>query len=263
MLFSFVIPTYNRSSKVTRAIDSVISQPNWDNLSEIIVVNDGSTDNTEEILQPYLDKKQIILIRHSTNQGVAAAKNTGILNSRNSYVILLDSDDLLILNGLKYLKNLVLNNNWDLIFCGTKVLNSNKLMYDLNFKGLKTYHDLLKTAVGEYLPVAKTTVLQNNLLYNLRGYESITWLGIAKKGYQLYFDNEPVRLYDDEGDDRLSNRINAVKNAKKMRDGYALYLKEFGFDLKNLNYTEYLKMNVKLLCYYIMSFSLKMITKTN
>lgn len=256
MLFSFVIPTYNRSAKVVRAIDSVISQPNWSNLSEIIVVNDGSTDDTEKILQPYLQKKQIRLVQHEKNKGVAAAKNTGILNSQNSYVVLLDSDDLLAKNGLSYLQSLVLQNNCDLFFCGTRVLNSNKLMYDLNFKGIKTYHDLLKTAVGEYLPVAKTMVIQKNLLHNLRGYESITWLGLAKQGYQIYFDNEPIRLYDDDGEDRLSNRFNGIKNAMKMRDGYAFFLQEFGLDLKNLNYTEYLKMNAKLLCYYMMSFSM-------
>ena len=255
MLFSFVIPTYNRSLKVARAIDSVINQPDWSNISEIIVVNDGSTDDTDKRLKPYLKNKQIHLVRHAKNQGVAAAKNTGILNSRNRYVVLLDSDDLLANNGLHYLQSLVMQNNCDLFFCGTRVLNSNRLMYDLNFKGVKTYRDLLKNRIGEYLPVGKTSIMQENLLYNLRGYESITWLRLARKGYQIYFDNEPIRLYDEEGEDRLSHRLNGVKNALKMREGYALYLKEFGIDLKNINYTEYFKMNVKLLCYYMMSLS--------
>ncbi|HTN21387.1 MAG TPA: glycosyltransferase family 2 protein [Pelobium sp.] len=253
MLFSFVIPTYNRSSKVIRAIDSIINQPGWANSSEIIVVNDGSTDDTEDKLQPYLDKKQICLIRHVTNQGVATAKNTGILNAKNKYVVLLDSDDLLAKSGLNHLKNLILQNDYDLVFCGTRVLNSNRLMYDVDFKGVKTYHELLKTAVGEYLPIAKTSVIQKNLLHNLRGYESITWLGLAKQGYQVYFDNEPIRLYDDGGEDRLSYRFNGLKNAVKMRDGYAFYLKEFGIDLKSLNFSAYFKLNVKLLCYFIMS----------
>ncbi len=253
MLFSFVIPTYNRSLKVVRAIDSVIHQPGWHNLSEIVVVDDGSTDNTENILQPYINNKQITLVKHPRNLGVAAAKNTGILNAKNRYVVLLDSDDLLVKNGLMHLQNLVSQHNSDMFFCGTQVLNSNKLMYDLNFKGTKTYRDLLTTAVGEYLPIGKTSVLQRNLLHNLRGYESITWIGLAKQGYQIYFDNEPIRLYDEEGGDRLSNRFNGIKNATKMRDGYAFYLKEFGPDLKSLNYAEYLKMNFKLFCYYMMS----------
>ena len=256
MLFSFVIPTYNRSSKIVRAIDSIIVQGNWERLSEIIVVDDGSTDGTALKLKPYIEKGQIRFIQHAKNLGVAAAKNTGILNSGNKYVVLLDSDDLLIENGLHYLENLVLQNRSDLFFCGTKVLNSDRLMYDLNFQGLKSYHDLLRASVGEYLPVAKTSIMKQNLLHNLRGYESITWLGLAKKGYQLYFDNEPIRLYDKEGDDRLSNRFNGIRNASKMKDGYTLYLKEFGLDLKSWNYIEYLKMHIKLFCYDMMSLSL-------
>ena len=97
-------------------------------------------------------------------------------------------------------------------------------------------------------------MMKNNLLRNLRGYESVTWLSLAKKGYLLYFDNLPIRLYDNDGEDRISNRFNGVRNSVHMKDGYALYLKEFGFDLKYLNYTEYLKINFKLLCYNVMSF---------
>jgi len=213
MLFSFVIPTYNRSQKVSRAIDSILNQPDWTNSAEIIVVNDGSTDDTASVLQKYLINKQIRLINHIGNKGVAIAKNTGITNARNQFVVLLDSDDLLDKNGLSYLKRLVLKNNCDLFFCGTKILNSNKIMYDPGFSGLKSYYDLLRTSVGEYLPVCKTQLIQNNLLNNLRGYESITWLTLAKKGYKLFFDNEPIRLYDNDGDDRLSNRFNGIKNA--------------------------------------------------
>lgn len=254
MLFSFVIPSYNRSKKVRRAIDSIINQPNWSDSSEIIVVDDGSTDNTEIVLHKYLVRNQIKLIKHSHNQGVALAKNTGIENARNDYVVLLDSDDVLDINGLDYLKKLVLSKDYDLFFCGTRIMNSHKLMYDPNFIGDKTYYDLLKTPVGEYLPVGKTELLKNNSLSNLRGYESITWLNLAKKGHSLYFDSEPIRLYDNHGDDRISNRVNGLKNSVKMRDGYMLYLKEFGIDLKNHNYKEYFKIKVKLSCYYIISF---------
>ncbi len=254
MLFSFVIPTYNRSDKVIRAINSILSQPSWEDTSEIIIVDDGSTDYTDIALQKYIKNPLIKLIKHPYNKGVAMAKNTGIINAQNDFVVLLDSDDLLDKNGLTHLKNLVQNNNCDIFFCGTRVLNQSKLMYNPNFKGKKSYYDLLTNTVGEYLPVCRTQVLRNNLLKNLRGYESLTWLSLAKKGYQIYFDNEPIRLYDNEGDDRISNRYNGIKNSLKMKDGYALYLKEFGIDLKYLNYTEYLKINFKLMCYYLMSF---------
>lgn len=249
MLFSFVIPTYNRSEKVKRAIDSVLVQPNWSECSEIIIVDDGSTDDTINSLKYYLKHDQIRLIQHDTNGGVAKAKNTGISNSVNKYVVLLDSDDLLIDGGLAYLKNLVLNKDYDLFFCGTKALAGNKLLYDPEFNGTKTYSDLLITPVGEYLPIGRTKLMKDNLLSNLRGYESITWLNLAKNGSKIYFDREAIRLYDEDGSDRLSNRFNGIKHSTKMRDGYRLYLKEFGTDLKKYNYKEYLKIRFKLSCY--------------
>ena len=110
MLFSFVIPTYNRSEKVRRAIDSILVQKNWSDCSEIIIVDDGSTDDTERSLQKYLKYDQIKLIKHDVNCGVAQAKNTGIEHAQNKYAVLLDSDDLLKDGGLAHLKNLVLNN---------------------------------------------------------------------------------------------------------------------------------------------------------
>jgi len=254
MLFSFVIPTYNRALKVSRAIDSVLNQPDWALTSEIVVVDDGSTDNTETLLQKYIDKNQLRFIKHSANQGVANAKNTGILNAKNEYVVLLDSDDLLEINGLNHLKKIISDKRYDIVFCGTKVLNRNTLLYDPTFWGVKSYTDMLVNPVGEYLPVCKTQVMQKNLLRNLRGYESITWLSIAKGGAEIYYDTEPLVLVDDQGDDRISVRLSAMKSSAQMTEGYSLYLKEFGADLKRLNYMLYLKINFKRICYSLMRY---------
>ena len=252
MLLSFVIPTYNRAKKVKRSIDSVLSQITRPGLVEIVIVDDGSTDGTEASLRPYIKKGEIRYIRHSQNKGVAGAKNTGILNSKAEYVVLLDSDDLLEKNGLKYLLNFVQKNDYDMIFLGSKIIHTGELMYDPAFVGLKSYKDLLISSVGEYLPVCKTSVIQQNLLKNLRGYESLTWLSIAKQGYSVYYDPSPVRLYDDGGNDRLSNRVGIIKNSRKMRDGYAVYLKEYGRDLMKFNFRQFLSVNFKLVCYSLM-----------
>jgi glycosyltransferase involved in cell wall biosynthesis len=87
-LVSVVIPTYNRASFVSEAIESVLDQTFSD--YEIIVVDDGSTDNTHEILEQYRDKIQYI---YQENEGVSAARNTGIKNSTGLWLAFLDSDD--------------------------------------------------------------------------------------------------------------------------------------------------------------------------
>lgn len=85
---SVIIPTYNRAKFVTKAIDSVLAQTYKD--YEIIVVDDGSTDNTKEALEPYMDKITYI---YQENEGVSAARNKGIKVARDEWIAFLDSDD--------------------------------------------------------------------------------------------------------------------------------------------------------------------------
>jgi glycosyltransferase involved in cell wall biosynthesis len=86
---SVVIPTYNRARYVTEAIDSVLAQTYKDR--EIIVVDDGSTDDTARALKPY--KRHIRHIRQD-NAGVSAARNAGIRAARAEWIAFLDSDDV-------------------------------------------------------------------------------------------------------------------------------------------------------------------------
>lgn len=253
MLLSFVIPTYNRADKVVRAIESVLKQPNFADYAEIVVVDDGSTDNTLSVLENYISNKQIRLIRHDHNKGVAPAKNTGILNAKHKYVVLLDSDDLLSENGIVYLVEQLKDNDTDLFFAGIERIRNGELMYNPSFYGYKTYQEMITEPIGEYLPIGRTEVLQQNLLENLRGFEGITWLKIARKGYKVYYGQQPIVLCDDIGEDRLSNRFSGFRNAKKMKAGYKKYLNEFRSDLKRLNYKNYLKIRFKSFCYTVFS----------
>lgn len=85
---SVIIPTYNRAEYVTQAIDSVLAQTYPD--YEIIVVDDGSTDNTKEVLLPYMDRIRYI---YQENGGIGAARNTGIKMAKGNWIAFLDSDD--------------------------------------------------------------------------------------------------------------------------------------------------------------------------
>lgn len=86
---SVIIPTYNRATLTKRAIESVLNQ----NIQpyEIIVVDDGSTDNTKEVLQSFGDK---IVTIYQKNSGVSVARNRGIKEAKGEWLALLDSDDI-------------------------------------------------------------------------------------------------------------------------------------------------------------------------
>jgi len=111
---SVVIPTYNRAWTLKDAVASVLEQdyPNF----ELIVVDDGSTDDTGEVLSAYRDR--IRLIRQA-NRGVSAARNRGILAAKGDLIALLDSDDLW-LPGKLSLQVDFLSNHPDLSICQTE-----------------------------------------------------------------------------------------------------------------------------------------------
>lgn len=88
-LVSVVMPTYNRGAKIAAAIDSVLQQ-SWKNF-ELLIVDDGSTDNTPEILSSYEDER--IRILHSAHGGVSVARNEGLRHARGEVIFYLDSDN--------------------------------------------------------------------------------------------------------------------------------------------------------------------------
>jgi glycosyltransferase involved in cell wall biosynthesis len=88
-LFSVVICTYNRSQRLTRALDSVLSQHESD--FEVIVVDDGSEDDTADVVAGY--ESPLIRYVRRVNGGLSAARNTGIDNARGEFVVFLDDDD--------------------------------------------------------------------------------------------------------------------------------------------------------------------------
>ncbi len=95
---SVVIPTYNRENYITETIESVLAQTYRD--FEIIVVDDGSTDNTRQAVGTFRDDSRVNYI-YQENQGVSAARNTAIRASRGEYIAILDSDDIWLKDALE------------------------------------------------------------------------------------------------------------------------------------------------------------------
>lgn len=90
-MISAVIPTYNRAGLVVEAVKSVLDQKDCPEEVEVIVVDDGSTDGTEDALAGMRDRVRLIRREHA---GVSAARNLGIRESRGEWIAFLDSDDL-------------------------------------------------------------------------------------------------------------------------------------------------------------------------
>ena len=110
--FSIVIPTYNRADLIVKAIESVFSQTSTD--WELIIIDDGSTDNTEEVVRALKDQR--IKYYYQKNKGRSAARNYGIEKTSGTYICFLDSDDYYLENHLSNFYEAIKKENFPIAF---------------------------------------------------------------------------------------------------------------------------------------------------
>ena len=114
-LISVIVPVYNTEKYIDRCIDSIISQT-YQNI-EVILIDDGSIDNSLEICEKYMTKNPKIKVVHQENKGVSNARNKGLSIAKGNYFICIDSDDWLEPNMLEILYNNIQNYDADIATC--------------------------------------------------------------------------------------------------------------------------------------------------
>ena len=110
---SIIVPIYNAEKYIAKCVDSLVNQTKKE--LEFILINDGSTDNTEEIIKTYKDKR--IKYYKNKNQGIGKTRNFGISKSTGKYIMFLDSDDYLSKNACQKMYEKILESNSDLVVC--------------------------------------------------------------------------------------------------------------------------------------------------
>lgn len=121
MKISVIVPVYNVEEYISKCIDSILNQTINEQF-EIIVVNDGSTDNSMNILNIYKDKIKIV---NKSNGGLSSARNAGLEIAKGEYIIFVDSDDWLEEDFLESLYNFIKKDDLDVVFSGYKVYREN------------------------------------------------------------------------------------------------------------------------------------------
>lgn len=167
---SVVIPTYNRAHVVGRAIRSVLNQTYQD--FEIIVVDDGSTDNTEEVVKSFNDPR-IRYIRHEENRGGSAARNTGIRAARGAYIAFLDSDDEWLPEKLaKQVQKMTCSGDQvGFVYTGVKVIDAETgrcLVEKVPFLEGNVYSQLLE---GAFIGTCSSVMVRKTAIEEVSGFD--------------------------------------------------------------------------------------------
>lgn len=230
-MITVIVPVYNVEKYLIKCIDSIITQTYKD--LEIILVNDGSTDNSGKICDKYKSKDKRIKVIHKDNGGLSDARNCGLKISNGEYIVFLDSDDWVDENYIKILYNLIKKYDSDMSICDFKKVyneeeklnsNYNEMVFS-NIEALKQIH----TEKGTQFIVAWNKMYKKKLLDGMK----------YPKG-KVHEDEflTPILLY-------RSNKIAYTEKELiyyRQREGSIM---SNGFNLKKLDYLDALEERVK------------------
>lgn len=200
--FSVIIATYNREDTLSKAIDSLLNQSytNW----EAWIVDDGSTDNTEEVVAAYLNKDNSIYYIKQENNGVAKARNRALPNVNGEYVTFLDSDDWYESNHLETRAAILSKNpKVDLLHGGFKILGDE---YVPDRNNVKNKIHLSKCFVGATMFVRKEIIQSLNGFKKLPlGADAEFYERAQNSGVQILKTDKPTYVYDRTGEESITH----------------------------------------------------------
>jgi glycosyltransferase involved in cell wall biosynthesis len=261
VLFTFVVPTYNRANKIYNTLTSIIEQSY--RFFEIVIVDDASTDNTKEVVSQWTEKQTcpVQYIRLEKNSGPNVAKNAGAKISKGSWLVFLDSDDLIKEGCLEYLNDFISkNNDASLIMVPCVNLDGEITNTNPGYEGYVSFRDYLRGRfTGEYLPVAKKDVFNKfQFLENLRGGEGITWLQMSK-ACRMYIVAYSGRVYDNHGVDRLSYK--SADFIERVLTCHSAQLEFFYNDYWHYSKKQFVSLHMKRLYYFSRFFLKKLLAR--
>ena len=211
-LVSIITPTYNCAKFIGATIESVLNQT-YQNF-EMIIVDDASKDNTEEVVKSFKDKR-IKYIRLSKNSGPAVARNRAMEEAKGKYMAFLDSDDLWKREKLENQINFIKKNKYKIICSDYEQIDEegNKLNKIIPCKKKVNYNGiLLSCPVGNSTVFYDVSKLGKFKVPNIRKRnDDALWLQILKKEEYMYGQKEVLMEYRIRQNSVSSNKLSLIK----------------------------------------------------
>ena len=148
-LITIIIPAYNAESYIERCLTSLVNQ-SYKNL-EILVINDGSTDNSEKIIRKVKKKDSRIVLINQENRGVSSARNKGLNVANGKFVTFVDADDFVEFDYIEVLYNSIKTNNADISICNLAI--NNRINFEKNNLEIKLFDSesaIINMLLGNY-----------------------------------------------------------------------------------------------------------------
>ncbi len=199
MSISIIIPAFNQAEYLEDCIESAYNQTVP--AHEIIVVNDGSTDNTAEIAERYRFAQfpmieSPVRVVHQVNKGLPSARNTGIMNATGDYCLFLDADDMLKENAIEKITNAILQSNSDIIAPSFQTFGKAEQVVVLGVPTIDEFK--VANRLGYFCAVKRSALLEVGGFSPRMtwGYEDYhIWFDLFSRGKTLSVIQEPLVMY--------------------------------------------------------------------
>lgn len=227
-LVSIIVPIYNSEKTIKKCLDSVLVQT-YRNI-EIICVNDGSTDNSLNLLKEYSKKDNRIKVIVKSNGGVSSARNVGIKSAKGEYISFADSDDWLEKNMIEELVNVMESKNVDIVRCNyykdedKKAPSFNEEINDKKIVGEKIINCLEKIVKGEISTYVHCLILKKEIIDKTNLFDeeiclmedALFYIDLLSKCKSIYFFDKPLYHYRTNLESCTRNRKNYIKNINNL-----------------------------------------------
>lgn len=231
-LISIILPAYNAEKYISKTIESVIKQTftNW----ELIIVNDGSSDKTENICKEYAYKDERIKYFWKKNEGVSLARNYAIEKSKGNFIMFIDADDIIEDKMLDIMYKKMIEYNPDVVRCNYYINNNTLVNENINeglYNSKKIQEILIDNILNENMKcyVWLLLIRRNNVREfekDLHIYEDFCfYLNLFLKSSKIYIMKDRLYHYNRENNDSLSKK-NVKENIKNM-----IYAKDYIFNI--------------------------------
>ena len=180
---SIIVPVYNVENYLEKCLDSLVNQTLKD--IEIIIVNDGSPDNSQEIIDKYAKKYKNIKAYKKVNGGLSDARNYGLKKATGEYIAFLDSDDYVSTDMYKKMYEKAVSGNFDMVVCDINYVYENSEEVKIAYSNLKIDTTDIKNAMINIYPAAWNKIFKKKLFQNGIEFKKGVWFEDVEFIYRL------------------------------------------------------------------------------
>ncbi|WP_160135877.1 glycosyltransferase family 2 protein [Chryseobacterium sp. c4a] len=218
-IVSIIVPCYNQEKYLAETLDSVMAQTSdaW----ECIIVNDGSTDNSEAIIDVYCDKDVRFVKLNQENQGLAASRNNGIREAKGKYILPLDGDDKI---GTQYIelakKEFEKNPKLALVYCKAEFFDAKNEPWELrkyDYEALLFANHIFCSAIFKKEDYLKTSGYDTQMKFGYEDWEF--WIQLLKKE-DAVVQLDSVQFFYRQRESSMLKSLQESKAKQNQMEGY-------------------------------------------